>query len=185
MKDFSKDGTKEAENLLKGEDYKVFLFNNFIVLNDDNTVINIHSNYNKDDKVTKVYFKTIKEKFANLNMTYDQLYEFYSKLINKTNFYHNNMTFFNFRQITLENKKDIYSHKVNAILSKNYQNFEDLVKNNSRFANFMQTYGSKKIKLYKQPDIIPKFPNHFTEFYEKCEHLFIYIKIFLESIINK
>ena len=90
------------------------------------------------------------------------------------------------KSINLENKKDVYTHKVNQILSNNYQNFEDLVKNNSRFANFMVIHSSKKnLNMVKSPEIIPIFPIHFGEFYEKCEQTFVYIKVFLDSIINR
>ena len=95
--------------LLKNEDYKLFQADKFKVVDEDNNTINMVTNSNvtnNDYRYAKININSIKEKFKALDLTYEQIFEFYSKLSNKTIFYHNNMMLFNLKQIRLESNKD-------------------------------------------------------------------------------
>jgi len=156
------------------------------VVDNDNNIVNMvtSSNIREDTKLTKITLNNIKEKFLSLDMNYEQLFEFYSKLTNKTMFYHNNMMHFNLKQIRLESKKDKYSLKVKEILQKNYHNFHSLVKNNTKFRTFMDNYGDlKHNEKSKVNEIELSTPSHFNDFYQKCEKVSNQIKIFFEEFL--
>lgn len=171
---------------MKSEDYKNFQYSKIIIVDDNNNVVNIDANISKDDKnMIKINQKILLEKFKSLNISFDELNEFYSRLITKTTFYHNNMTFFNLKVINLEGKKENYTKSVKQILARNYQNFEDLVKSNSKFANFITKYGREKnVDYWKTIEISPNYPMFFSDFYGKCDNVLVTIKVFIESIIT-
>jgi len=153
--------SKEINNqiLLKSDDYKIFTAERYSLIDFDNATIILqttsnttehevkethsatsHNNIKHPEKYSKIYLKDIKNAFDNFDIDYEILYNFYSKIINKTSFYHHNMMTLNMKIIKLENSKDVYTIRVQNIMKNNYKNFGDLVKNNSRFANFMKNY---------------------------------------------
>jgi hypothetical protein len=165
--DMDKDG-KEINNqiLLKSDDYKIFTADRYSLLDYDNATVILQTtsnatehdvkethcatssnNIKHPEKYSKIYLKDIKSAFDNFDIDYETLYNFYSKIINKTSFYHHNMMTLNLKIIKLENLKDVYTIRVQNIMKNNYKNFDDLVKNNSRFSNFMKNYQDElKIK---------------------------------------
>ena len=143
---------------------------------------------------TKIYLKDIKEKYISLDVDYKTLIGIYSKMVYKTSFYHTNMINLNMRIINLEGKRDMYTKQVKEIISHNYKNFNDLVKNNSRFEHFMIAY-KEEIQLKKENQLGVMFKNdlgnildddsNFFDYKSQYEKYFAFmsmIKRFLEII---
>lgn len=121
------------------------------VLNTDNNnnVLTASSQKNKKKrKKIKVPLSEIKKKFEEINLTFDEVYNYYIKMMSAENFARKTMINLNKKQIELENKKDIFSKKVTEIISKDYKNFEDLIKNNSRFKDFIEKNNIKMKKAH-------------------------------------
>lgn len=146
--------------------------------------------YEGDEITTYINISELKQKFENLDITFEEIYNFYTKLNSQIAHYQNTMMTFNQKQINLETKKDMYTDKVKEILRKNYKNFDELVKNNSRFNNFMKDYQDKikkEIELEKNGKFlnIPKNPTEYSKFYLKCSNVISEFKAFFEFIYNK
>jgi hypothetical protein len=153
------------------------------------------SSYNRgSQEICIIYIKEINEKFQDLDIQYDDLISIYSKINYKTSFYHTNMINLNMKIINLESKKDNYKEEVQKIMSHNYQNFNDLVQNNSRFENFM--VGMKKEILLSRNILMTqrfkkdmnkilsddtKFIDYKSQYY-KLHNFMSTMKSFLENI---
>ncbi len=97
-----------------------------------------------------------------------------------------NLTLIFNQQINLECLKDKYSDSVKKILDKNYKNFEDLVKNNSRFEKFISQYSNEKLLSKNMvKDINIKMPSYHDEFYHKCDSMLAEMKGFFDYISTK
>ena len=178
--------------------------NNILESNINNTKENLYktqANFNTNNNTTSssnllksksVYIdiNDIINKFNTIDINFDKVYNLYTKLNSQINHYHNTMINFNLKQINLEAKKDQYTKRVKNILANNYKNFDDLVKNNSRFANFMSDYTlSIKNKYLKKLDNyvidIDEIPYNINNFYFVCNRIISEFKAFFEYIYNK
>ncbi len=139
------------------------------------------------ESIVTIKVSDLREKYSNLDVKYEQLFEFFTKIINKTNFYQNNLMLFNLRQITLEVRKDKHTEKVKKLIAKNYHNFEDLCKNNSTFRSFFEKNKTNLIKekKFKPSEIELNLPTHIVEFYPKCENILNFIKNAFNSISSE
>lgn len=82
--------------------------------------------------------------------------------------------------------KDKYILRVKELLSKNYKNFEDLVKNDSKFKKFMKIYASEnKMKKQNISEVKMNSPAFYLEFYAKSNNFFAEIKGFFDYVIIK
>jgi len=155
---------------------------------------NITSNkVNSVKEKCKIFLKDLKQKLDNLDMSFDSMNNFYTKIINKTNFFHNHMINFNFKQISLESKKDQYTKRVKQIIESNSKNIEDLIKFNPKFKNLLNILNldiknDNFIKLVKEKigktDFISKVNlNKYQEFYKKCQKYSSDLKTFNEFIV--
>ena len=158
-------------------------------------------------KQTRISLNELKQKFDNLNLTSEALFEYHSKINNKINFYRNTLINYNNKQIQLENKKDKCYVKVKEIVNKDYKNFEDLIKNNSRFEDFINTnqslirqakehrevakikkvrqaYTSKELKENEDKELITQTPLEVMslELYKNCHSILRENKNFFETI---
>jgi hypothetical protein len=136
----------------------------------------------------KIYLKDLKEKLDNLDMDFESMDNFYTKIINKTSFYHDHMIIINSKQITLEGKKEQYIKRVRQIIERNKKNIQDLVAFNPKFAallnelnidirndNFLNLVKEKLGKF----DYISKVTLiKYEEFYKKCQQYFYILKTF-------
>ena len=143
----------------------------------------------QEEVVKTINIKELKAKFDQLNVKVEDIIDFYTKLNSQIAQYQNTMMTFNQKQIHLESKKDIYTEKVKEILKKNYKNFDDLVKNNSKFNNFMTEYQDKLKKEIEQEKLakfieLPENPSEYLAFYNKCNNIISEFKAFFEYIYN-
>ena len=221
-------------NLLKSDDYKIFVSKEYMLVDEDNNLMsnltncfsdgtgsknerslsvynsnpeenmdNIYSNktsnnFKSKDNPTpkvantvnppKIYLKDLKEKLDNLDMDFDSMDNFYTKIINKTSFYHHHMIIFNSKQINLEGKKEQYIKRVKQIIQKNNKNIEDLMALNPKFYTLlnqlnMDIRNDNFLKLVKEKlgkfDYISKVTKiKYEEFYYKCQQYFSNLKTF-------
>lgn len=159
-----------------------------------NSTLNANIINEEDDKNLsqaargKISLSVLKEKLENLDLDYEKIFNFYTKIMNKTNFYHNHMINFNQKQISLESQKELYTKRVKEIISKNSRNIEDFEKLNGKFAHLIQVF-KEEIKanpLYD--DLKNKIkdldcnPNQHAEFYKKCRKYLSDVKTFNEFL---
>lgn len=154
---------------------------------------NITNKFHNSKEKCKIYLKDLKEKLDNLDMDFDSMFNFYTKIINKTNFFHNHMINFNFKQISLESKKDQYTKRVKQIIEKNSKNIEDLIKFNPKFQNLLNVLNldiknDNFTMIVKEKignlDFISKVNlNKYEGFYIKCQKYFSDLKTFNEFLI--
>ena len=173
--------------MINSEDYKLLSLPKYVITNDDGEIVNtLEFNSTDISKIPKIKFKDLREKLNNITLDYETLFNYYSLIIGKTNFMKTNMSNFNLKEVNLECKKDKYTIKVKELLKKNYKNFEDLVKNNSRFKKFIEVYSSENTTKKQQiSDIQINRPNYHKEFYWNCTNFIADIKSFLEYTITK
>jgi len=165
----------------------LFSSDSFLVLDEKDNVINKNLIQGKDDRVAKIKFQDLLRMLNDLEITYEQLFEFFSKLKNKSNFYQNHMMLFNMRQITLDSRKEKHTEKVKCLIAKNYHNFEDLCKRNLKFKGFYEKNKNTLVRDSKLriSDIELKVPTHIHEFYQKCDVVLHTFKNAFNSIISK
>jgi len=153
---------------------------------------NINNTTAEDEKAPgrgKISLKSLKEKLDNLDIDYDKIYDFYTKIMNKTNFFHNHMINFNLKQISLEGKKEEYTQRVRQIISKNPKNIQDLKTYDAKFDYLFRNF-EKEIKttnLYENLNSkIKDFdanPSQHIDFYRKCSKYMSDVKTFYEFLI--
>ena len=161
-------------------------------------------------KINKISFEEIKERFDELDLKYDEFYDFFTKIISKANFSRKKMTSLNERLITLETLKNKYTQKVDDIILKDYKNLTDILNNAIkydeirkeqiiRFQNFIENNknnlkNAEKIRNIKATQRITDI--HFEDivnpdsniikkhnaFINKCNDACAKIKVYFESI---
>jgi hypothetical protein len=135
-----------------------------------------------------ITLKSLKDKFDNLDINYEKIFDLYTKILNKTNFFHNQMINFNYKQIALESRKELNLKRVKEIIIKNKKNIEGLKKFDKKFITLFNKFkneidsenlnekNKKKIKNFNSSPII------FEEFYKKSKIYFSDMKSFNEFI---
>ena len=123
----------------------------------------------------------LQENFNNLDLKYEDLENLSTFLINKRRFYHNNIINFNSICFQLESKKELFTKRVNEIFIRNYQNFNEFRRNNSRLDNFIN-----KNKAFNMEYIVNKnykfdLHDNFIEYKNKFLQLFDEINYFINS----
>ena len=78
------------------------------------------------------------KKFNSITITKIEITDFISSLLSKLDFLGDQLNFFHFKELNLENKKSQYNKKVNDIISNNFFIFEELTKNNSKCKEFLE-----------------------------------------------
>ena len=78
------------------------------------------------------------KKFNSITITKIEITDFISSLLSKLDFLGEQLNFFHFKELNLENKKSQYNKKVNDIISNNFFIFEELTKNNSKCKEFLE-----------------------------------------------
>ena len=107
------------------------------------TKLDIDNYYNNDKNIDELI-----EKFNDIKLTKQILFDYNSSLISKLNFYMNQMNDFHFKELKLEEMKKEYNQKVKEIISDNYFNFDEITKDNEKFKEFLEKneYYIKKMK---------------------------------------
>lgn len=99
-----------------------------------NTKTDINTFYNSD----KNNIEELIDKFNEIKLTKQILFDYNSSLMSKLNFYRSQLNDFHFKEINLEGTKKAYEEKVNDIISNNYFDFEELTKYNEKCEKFLE-----------------------------------------------
>ena len=70
----------------------------------------------------------------------EEIFDYISKLSAKISLYQYNLNNLHAKEISLNDKKHNYFERVKKIISDNYLNFEEIIKNNSKFESFLNKY---------------------------------------------
>lgn len=141
--------------LKESEDYKVFCSNQYQIINSNEEIMmttqSTRLSMGSSSKVrrAKIRMEDLKIILNSLDMTYDDLYNYLLKIKTKGKFTRDQMISLNEKAITFENKKMMFTQKVNEIIEKDYKNFDDLIKLNSRFEKFIQS-NNKRLQIEKK-----------------------------------
>jgi hypothetical protein len=141
---------------------------------------------------TKCYItlKSLKDKLDNLDIDYEKIFDFYSKIMNKTIFFHNQMMNFNSKQINLESRKELNIKRVSEIILKNKKNIEGLKNFDKKFIILLNKFKNEidsenlydnlkeKLKVFN----FNSSPGVYEEFYKKCKIYFSDMKTLNEYI---
>ena len=205
-------------NFMKGQKYILSNSNDEnLIDNNLNTDINIilkksKSNnlikynsleYNKENmkiKKKKITLNEIIKKFNYIDLKYDEVYDFYSKIISLANFRRKKMIELNKKIINLETKKQNYIKKVNIIINNDIKNMNSLIEKNIKFKQFIQInkYEINKANKKREEIISKTIMEVFKEnlhpdenlikkrntFIDKCIKAKIKINIIYESLIE-
>jgi len=195
-----------TEILLKSEDMKTFYSDKFSIrenldsissgttpFNSENQVgpnLKSTSDFSYAEKSTKCYItlKSLKDKLDNLDIDYEKIYDFYTKIMNKTNFFHNQMINFNSKQIALESRKEFNLKRVREIIVKNKKNIEGLEKFDKKFITLFNKFeneidtGNLFDNLKEKINSFDSSPSFVEEFYNKCKIYFSDMKTLNEFI---
>ena len=107
--------TTEYKSIISGEQFSVVDDSDETkVLNTENTAqqTSPHKSASKKKKKRKMLLSEIKKQFDELTLTYEEVNNYYSKMISAEKFTRQTMTNLNKKQIELETKKEKYSKKV-------------------------------------------------------------------------
>ena len=117
---------------------------------------NLDFSSNQSNDIPKIALSKLISKFDNLNIEFESIYNFYSKILNNQSFNHSYMIRYNVKQVNLEINRERYSKRIQELMSKYYKNFDELIKSNSKLENFMKKFGHL-MKSDKNQDKIYKF----------------------------
>ena len=139
----------DFNNFMKGEQYELFnpeeeeeSSDNSLekIKNEKEKTDNVNNktkekkkNKKKKKKFHKITFEDVKQRFDELDLKYDEFYDYYTKIISKANFSQKKMTDLNERFIYLEAEKKDYAEKVDEIILKDYKNLIDLIEDVKKF----------------------------------------------------
>ena len=142
----------------------------------------------------------IRSKFNYINLKYNEVYDFYSKIISLANFRRKKMTDLNKNLINLQTKKNLYIKKVQNIINKDFKNLNDLIEKNSKFKKFYEDNKNEIHKaIKKREEIISKTIKEINAdfshpdlnlikkrnlFLEKCRIIKRKINVIYESLIE-
>ncbi len=148
----------DFNNFMKGEQYELLnpeeeeesSDNSLDNVNEKEKTENIKSNKikekkknkNKKKKFHKITFDDVKQRFDELDLKYDEFYDYYTKIISKANFSQKKMTDLNERFIFLEAQKKDNAEKVDEIILKDYKNLIDLIE-------YTMKYDDKKEEIIR------------------------------------
>ena len=96
--------------------------------NENKNKLNINDNLDLQD---------LKQKFNSINITKDQLFDYYSELSSKITFYLKRLNNFHEKEINLENKKELLNKKVRKLIENDFYFFEELTKSNTRLQKYI------------------------------------------------
>ena len=115
---------------------------------------------NMNSEKSKVYFDEIYEKFNEINLTKEILFNYNTSLMSKLQFLKNNLNHYHNKELELESQKDKYDKEVKNIIQNNYYLFEEITKYNKKCKEYLDKNQSfikrnqKKSKKRKYKKII-------------------------------
>ena len=177
---------KGCKEVFDSDEYKMLKTDRYIILDENNTELLSKTSSSKSGKdfiedTVKINLSVLKSKFENLNITYEEIFDFYKKVSSKQNFYKNVIMTYNVKQINLESQKDNYSKRINNIVTK-HKNINYLMKTNSKVENIMKKFLnlSHKTQIEKSYNFDYLQSQNIKDFYKKCERLINTIKTSFE-----
>lgn len=179
---------KEATRMLyESIEYSVFVSEKFMICDENLNSTKKGKFLNSEESKSKINLSDIKRKFDNLTIEYDDIFDLYSKIVNKKIFNHNIMTKYNIKQIRLESGRESYSKRIQGLVSKHYKNLDDLIKSNSKVEALMNKFQCMNYNYQKESKMY-SFDNKNVDnrdFFEKCSKLIYEVKSFLDNIHQK
>ena len=106
----------------------------------------------KKHKKRLITLSELKQKFNEINLTFQQVYDLYVRITLDEKFTRKKMNKLNKKQIKLQTLKETYSKQVKEIIRQDYKNFSDLVKSNKRFEEFLQRNEPELLKAKLKRD---------------------------------
>ncbi len=188
LNSFDMDPNEATKMLYESEEYTVFRSEKYIICEENSTRNNTPQRPkltgNTEEIKSKVNLSQIKKKFENLCLSYEDIINLYSKILNKQTFYQNIMVQYNFKQIKLESIRENYSQRIHNLLLKDYKNLDEFIKSNSRVETMMTKFQYLKYALqkHKKTYTFEEFEVDNKDFYEKCSKLIYEVKSFFEFI---
>ena len=171
--------------LLECEDYTYFKNAKFSFVIDENLNNSQyrHSASIKEEEMnSKNHLQNLKSKFDKLDIEYDEIYNFYTKILNKQHFVKEYLSLFNNKQINLESKKEKYTRIVHDIMSKNYKNFKEIIKSNSKLKTIKKLDLTEFKQNQSQRTYDFNLMDYNKSFYNKCEKMIQVVNSFLNYI---
>ena len=98
-----------------------------------NTKLDVNNFYNNENNIDELV-----EKFNEIKLSKQTLFDYNSSLMSKLNFYRNQLNEFHYKELKLEEMKKNYYLKIKDIISDNYFNFEELTKDNQKCQEFLE-----------------------------------------------
>lgn len=173
--------------LIESEDYSYFKNAKFTFHLDDkdnDVQYQLQSSKKEEEMSSMINLQNLKNKFDNLDVEFDEIFNFYTKIMNKLLFAKDYISMFNSKQIILESNKEKYSRRVNEIISKNYININDFIQSNSKF----QSMRKFVLNEFKQNPSQRKFQFDLIDsnkaYYSKCEKMIQVINSFFVFLIQ-
>ena len=85
---------KGCKEVFDSDEYKMLKTDRYIILDENNTELLSKTSSSKSGKdfiedTVKINLSVLKSKFENLNITYEEIFDFYKKVSSKQNFYKN------------------------------------------------------------------------------------------------
>ena len=117
-----------------------------------NHVNNSNNTKSKKNKKRLITLSELKQKFNEINLTFQQVYDLYVRITLDEKFTRKKMIKLNKKQTKLQTLKETYSKQVKDIIRKDYKNFSDLVKHNKRFEEFLQRNEPELLKAKLKRD---------------------------------
>ena len=155
---------------------------------------------NKKIKKKKITLNEIINKFNYIDLKYDEVYDFYTKIISLANFRRKKMIELNKKVINLETKKQNYIKKVNIIINRDFKNMSNLIEKNIKFKQFIQNnkYEMNKANKKREEIVSKTVMEVYSEnlhpdenlikrrniFIDKCVKAKIKINLIYESLIE-
>ena len=106
----------------------------------------------KKSKKRLITLSELKQKFNEINLTFQQVYDLYIRITLDEKFTRKKMNKLNKKQTKLQTLKETYSKQVKEIIRQDYKNFSDLVKHNKRFEEFLQRNEPELLKAKLKRD---------------------------------
>ena len=130
---------KTQKDISRFSDNDKTLYNSFMKNNNSKSFKNYGHKLNLN-----VYFSNtnnldeLREKFNEINLTKETLFDYNSRLISKLNFYRSQMDVYHLKELTLEENRSKYDSKAREIISTNFHLFEDIASKNENFQKFFE-----------------------------------------------
>ena len=173
FKSFSINYSEKDEKSIRGEKMANVL-----------SVSSLNSQSTKTSFQLQYKISDLQENLNKLDLKYEDLENLSTFLIYKRKFYHNYIINFNSICFQLETKKERFFKRFNDILEKNYKNFIEFQRNNSRLDNFLKNKMDFNKENIKKTSYNIDLHDNFIDYKNKFIQLLDKIKYFLNYYLT-